>query len=87
MSAVFLLLPLALALGAAFVGLFLFAVRDGQMDDLDDPPLRVLLDDEAAEQGEGGRRQHHREHRGGGEDQAGRASSYQEATTDYELLP
>ena len=45
MSAVFLLLPLALLLGAAFVGLFLYAVRDGQMDDLDDPPLRLLLDD------------------------------------------
>ncbi len=45
MSGVFLLLPLALLLGTAFVVLFLYAVSDGQMDDLDDPPERILLDD------------------------------------------
>ncbi len=45
MNAVFLLLPLAMALGAIFAGLFLLAVNDGQMDDLDDPAERVLFDD------------------------------------------
>ncbi len=25
-----------------FVGLFIFAVRNGQFDDLDDPPERIL---------------------------------------------
>jgi cbb3-type cytochrome oxidase maturation protein len=39
------LLPIALALGALFVGLFAHAARHGQFDDLDDPPLRMLFDD------------------------------------------
>lgn len=42
MNAVFLLLPLALLLGATFAALFLQAARAGQFDDLDDPPLRAL---------------------------------------------
>ncbi len=46
MDAVFFLLPLAVALGAVFAFLFLRAVRDGQFDDLDDPPIRMLQDQE-----------------------------------------
>ncbi len=45
MSAVFFLLPTAVALGAVFVILFLRAARDGQFDDLDDPAVRILHDD------------------------------------------
>jgi len=45
MNAVLLLLPIALGLGAVFVVLFVFAVRSGQFDDLDDPPERVLHDE------------------------------------------
>lgn len=45
MDAVIFLLPLAIALGAAFAALFLLAVRAGQFDDLDDPPERMLHDD------------------------------------------
>jgi len=39
------LLPLALALGGVFAALFVLAARDGQFDDLDDAPLRMLQDD------------------------------------------
>lgn len=44
MDAIILLLPLALLLGGSFAFLFLKAARDGQFDDLDDPPRRMLQD-------------------------------------------
>lgn len=45
MNAVLFLLPIALLLGGVFAVLFLRAVTDGQFDDLDDPPQRMLRDD------------------------------------------
>lgn len=42
MIALAFLLPLAIALGATFAVLFLAAARDGQFDDLDEPPRRIL---------------------------------------------
>ena len=44
MRALIFLLPIAVALGAVFAALFVAAVRDGQFDDLDDPPERILHD-------------------------------------------
>lgn len=44
MNAVVWLLPLAIVLGAVFAGLFIWAARRGQFDDLDDPPERILHD-------------------------------------------
>ena len=44
MNAIILLLPLALILGGVFAVLFLRAAKDGQFDDLDDPPTRMLKD-------------------------------------------
>ncbi|MFM2244923.1 MAG: Cytochrome oxidase maturation protein cbb3-type [Pseudomonadota bacterium] len=44
MNIVFLLLPIALVLGAAFAVLFIRAVHEGQFDDLDDAPQRMLRD-------------------------------------------
>jgi cbb3-type cytochrome oxidase maturation protein len=44
MSALLILLPVALVLGAVFAGLFLSAARSGQFEDLDDPPERILHD-------------------------------------------
>lgn len=44
MRAVLILLPVALVLGGVFAGLFIYAVRSGQFDDLDDPPERMLHD-------------------------------------------
>jgi cbb3-type cytochrome oxidase maturation protein len=45
MTAILILLPVAVALGAIFAVLFVRAVRQGQFDDLDDPPKRILKDD------------------------------------------
>ena len=42
MSVLFLALPTALLLAASFVAAFLWAARDGQLDDLETPALRVL---------------------------------------------
>lgn len=44
MNALLFLLPLAILLGAVFAVLFVVAVKDGQFDDLDDPPERMLHD-------------------------------------------
>ena len=44
MRGILILLPAVLLLGAVFAGLFLAAVKDGQFDDLDDPPTRMLHD-------------------------------------------
>lgn len=46
MSILFALIPLALLLLALALWAFFWAVRSGQFDDLDTPPLRILLDDE-----------------------------------------
>jgi cbb3-type cytochrome oxidase maturation protein len=45
-SILFALIPLAIALLALAVWAFFWAVRSGQFDDLDTPPVRILLDDE-----------------------------------------
>lgn len=45
MNALFFLVPLALLLGGTFAVLFLFAARDGQLDDLDDAARRAMDDD------------------------------------------
>jgi cbb3-type cytochrome oxidase maturation protein len=45
MTAIGFLLPIALLLGATFAVFFVYAVRSGQYDDLDDPPERILHDD------------------------------------------
>jgi cbb3-type cytochrome oxidase maturation protein len=46
MSVIYLLLPLALLLAALAVAGFIWAVRQGQYDDVDTPPLRLLHDEE-----------------------------------------
>ena len=45
MNAVAFLLPVAIFLALIFLILFLIAVKQGQFDDLDDPPKRILKDD------------------------------------------
>jgi cbb3-type cytochrome oxidase maturation protein len=44
-NSIFFLIPIAVGLAAVFLVLFLKAVKDGQFDDLDDPPKRILKDD------------------------------------------
>jgi cbb3-type cytochrome oxidase maturation protein len=46
MSTLALIMPLALVGAAAAVVAFVWAVRHGQLDDLDTPPRRILVDDE-----------------------------------------
>ena len=46
MSILFALIPLALILLAFAIWAFFWAVRSGQFDDLDTPPVSILLDDE-----------------------------------------
>ncbi len=45
MNSLVFLVPIAVALAGVFLFLFLKAVKDGQFDDLDDPPRRILEDD------------------------------------------
>jgi cbb3-type cytochrome oxidase maturation protein len=45
MEIIVVLLPLALALGATFVGLFIWAVSAGQYEDVETPKYRMLLED------------------------------------------
>ena len=47
METIFVLLPLALLIAAIAVGLFIWAARTGQFDDLETPAVRILFDDEA----------------------------------------
>ncbi len=51
MSALFVVLPLAVFVSALAVGAFLWAARRGQLDDLDTPALRILHDDEDVDVG------------------------------------
>jgi len=45
METLLIVLPLALLFVAASLLVFRWAVRTGQFDDLDTPPLRMLFDD------------------------------------------
>jgi len=40
------LVPVAVLLALVFLVFFLLAARDGQFEDLDDPPRRILQDDD-----------------------------------------
>ncbi|MHB8897754.1 MAG: cbb3-type cytochrome oxidase assembly protein CcoS [Thermoguttaceae bacterium] len=46
MSVVYILLPVAVVLAIVAVSGFIWAVRRGQFDDLDTPPVRALHDDD-----------------------------------------
>jgi len=46
MSVVFLLVPLAVGILVVAIAAFMWAVRDGQYDDLDTPATRILHDDD-----------------------------------------
>lgn len=45
MNVLIFLIPLALLLGVAFTVIFIWAVKNGQYDDLDTPATRILFDD------------------------------------------
>ncbi|MCC6675831.1 MAG: cbb3-type cytochrome oxidase assembly protein CcoS [Phycisphaerales bacterium] len=48
MSVIYIVLPLAIIIASAAVLAFIWAVRRGEFDDLDTPPLRMLFDDDDA---------------------------------------
>lgn len=45
MEIIWVLIPFAIVLAACFVAGFFWMTNNGQYDDLDSPPLRMLLDD------------------------------------------
>lgn len=47
------LIPIALVLGAAGLGAFLWSLRSGQYDDLDGAAERILFDEDVPLKGEG----------------------------------
>jgi cbb3-type cytochrome oxidase maturation protein len=46
MGALYILIPVSLILGAVALGLFLYAGKKGQFDDIEGPKYRMLDDDE-----------------------------------------
>jgi cbb3-type cytochrome oxidase maturation protein len=46
MSVLYIALPIALALGAAALLACIYSIRSGQFDDLETPPMRMLIDDD-----------------------------------------
>ena len=46
MSVMFVLLPVALLFAAVAVGVFVWAARAGQFDDLETPSIRILHEDD-----------------------------------------
>lgn len=48
MEALFILLPVSLALALVIALVFILAVRSGQFDDLEGPAHRILRDDDRA---------------------------------------
>jgi cbb3-type cytochrome oxidase maturation protein len=48
MNILYLLVPAAVLLAAIGVAAFAWAVRTGQFDDVDTPPVRAILDEEPA---------------------------------------
>ncbi|MCG3172617.1 MAG: hypothetical protein GMKNLPBB_00771 [Myxococcota bacterium] len=48
MEVIYIVLPLALIIVGAAVAAYVWSVRDGQLDDLESPPVRMLFDDEVS---------------------------------------
>lgn len=46
MEALYFAIPISIALAIVSVVLFLWAIKDKQMSDLDTPPIRILFEDE-----------------------------------------
>jgi len=44
MSVLYILISIAMVILGAFLGVFILAVRRGQFDDLDTPPMRMVYD-------------------------------------------
>lgn len=51
MEIVYYLVPIALVILAVAVGIFFWAVKSGQYDDMEGPAHRILMDDDAPPRG------------------------------------
>jgi len=49
MEIVYLLLPIAIVIAIVAVGVFFWAVKSGQFEDLEGPAYRILMDDDKGE--------------------------------------
>ncbi len=47
MEILYLLIPLAMLILVVIAGFFFWSVKSGQMDDLEGPAYRILMDDDA----------------------------------------
>ncbi len=47
MSVIYIVVPMALLFAGLFVAAFIWAVRQGQLDDLETPAARMLFDDDS----------------------------------------
>ena len=56
MNIFYLLIGVSLFAALIFLGAFIWAVRDGQFDDYETPPRRILFDDDVIETGTNGDR-------------------------------
>jgi cbb3-type cytochrome oxidase maturation protein len=45
MSVIYIVLPIAFILAGGALWAFIWMVKDGQLDDLDSPQIRILFDD------------------------------------------
>ncbi|KIC95328.1 cbb3-type cytochrome oxidase assembly protein CcoS [Flavihumibacter solisilvae] len=50
MGVIIVLLVLSLSVAAAFLGAFIWSVKDGQYEDEFSPPVRILFDDKPAKE-------------------------------------
>ncbi len=57
MEILYLLIPLAILLLLVIAGFFFWSVKSGQMDDLEGPAYRILMDDDDANIPEDARKQ------------------------------
>jgi cbb3-type cytochrome oxidase maturation protein len=53
MSVLYFIVPLALLIAGSAVAAFVWSVRSGQLDDVDTPPRRMLLEDQIVDEKRG----------------------------------
>ena len=66
MEILYLLIPISLAIVVLAIGVFFWAVKSGQYDDLEGPAWRILFDDEDAAKQDQGPAENRRETSSGG---------------------
>ena len=58
MSVIYVALPIAILLGAGGLAGCLYCIRSGQYEDLDSPPVRILIEDDSPLETDEGVRSH-----------------------------